>query len=151
MPEFRDTGPQISPDDIAAVETRIQRRLPADLRAHYLRYNGGVPVPACFEDGHGGEHQVHEFRPMLRRLHPNSPTFEETYEALVLKKRLIPENLVPFATNGGNDFYCMDARTQEIYFFAMDNCANPDEAKRLVAGSLTQFLEAMIPEDELFG
>jgi hypothetical protein len=40
----------------------------------------------------------------LRRAHDE--LFEYTYQVLVRDKKLIPDRLVPFAVNGGGDFYC---------------------------------------------
>lgn len=145
---FVGTGKRLSAEELAKVEGRIGLTLPSSLREHYLKHNGGRPKKSYFVDG-DHELDVHHFNKMLDERSELGGVFEKMYEVVVQKKKLIPVRLIPFAINQGGDFFCMDKETEEIFFYEMDYCLEPERAARKLAPSLAYFLEHMVNEDDL--
>lgn len=50
-PQFTDSGPPLSLDDLQAAENRLNLHLPHDFRTFLLANNGGKPTPAWFRRG----------------------------------------------------------------------------------------------------
>lgn len=148
--EFSDVAPALSESDMRAVEREIGYQLPAELRQHYLRINGGAPERRYFLTKDGMELEINEFRPIAHRARPKQITIESTILDLVKTRRLIPEALVPFAVNSGGDFYCVDRRDQSIVYYTMDDCLNPGVATNRAADSLAEFIDGMVTEQEAF-
>jgi uncharacterized protein (TIGR02996 family) len=51
---FTDRGPELTAADLGRLEGRLGARLPPDLRAFLLDYNGGTPDPPCLPDPRRG-------------------------------------------------------------------------------------------------
>jgi hypothetical protein len=147
--EFSSTGRQLTAEDLVAVARRLGISIPSDLTAHYLRRNGGRPDRRYFEYN-GYENELLEFATMLES-GSKAFSFEATYEHLVGKEKVLPPSLVPFATNSGGDYYCVDSQTQEIYFWAHELSDEPSRALRKAAPSLLWLLEHLQTEAEFFG
>jgi hypothetical protein len=149
MNQFDNCGPSLTRADVATVEKRLGFELPEDLVKHYLKHNGGQPQKRYFDDAQGHEYGVHQFKPIMHKT--SLPTIEDTYELVCVQKGLIPRERLPFAVNGGGDFFCIDRQTQEIFFHAMDDASQGNLAGRRVADSLPEFIERMQTEDDFYG
>ena len=145
-----DPGPALTPADIRDVELAIGIELPEDLRRHYLWGNGGFAIRSEFivPDSDFDQYDVAHWNSMKYLRQAHDVLFEDTYQVLVRDKKLIPDRLVPFAVNGGGDFFCMDRVTQEIVFYAMDSCADPQAATQHLTGSLREFLDILVTEQD---
>lgn len=146
MATFVKTAPALSSADIEATERRLNLRLPEDLKAHYLRHNGGRPQPRFFEkDGEWyGVHQV------LAMVHGDRNTgFEASYESLVLDNPLFPAGVIPFAYDEGGDYFVYSLRPEsygQILFVQGDYFEEPDRYLVFLSPSLGAFLEALAEE-----
>jgi len=144
-----DPAQALTAADIREVEQAVGIELPTDLRRHYLWGNGGFAIRSEFiVPDRDLEYDVAAWKPMKYRGYADEMRFEDSYQLLVRDKKLIPDHLVPFAINGGGDFFCMDRSTQAIVFYAMDSCADPKAATRLLTGSLREFLDVLVTEEE---
>lgn len=146
---FNDTCKPLVAADIAKVEKALGFALPASLKKHYLKQNGGIPKRTILQND-DYEFSVHYFMPMVHKNKTTPSTLEESYENIVRKRKLLPEGLIPFARSEGGDFYAMDRKTEEIFFYAMDT-ANPKDAKRFAANTLEEFLGEMLTTKEAYG
>ena len=134
--------PSVTETDLDAVEQKIKRKLPRSLREFYLKTNGGRPEKDIFinEDD---EYGVQEILPVIYG--GPGTNFEETYEDLVTSRALIPADLIPFAVNGGGDYYCINDEGR-VFFVAMDP---PDDPPVLVADSIDEFINGMVSHEDL--
>ncbi|MFJ9844849.1 SMI1/KNR4 family protein [Kitasatospora sp. NPDC101155] len=143
-----DPAPALTLADIRDVEQAIGVSLPEDLRRHYLWGNGGFAIRSEFIlPERGLEYDVAEWDSMKYLRSAEGVLFEDTYRRLVRDRKLIPDQLIPFAVNGGGDFFCMDRATQGIVFYVMDYCAEPEVAIRHLTGSLREFLDILVTEE----
>jgi cell wall assembly regulator SMI1 len=144
---FVDVAPSLSENDLKAVEQEIGLPLPADLRKHYLIFNGGRPEPRRFVVTPAGyEYDVALFLPVRFSSDSDDVLFEDVYRDLVLERGEIPRALIPLAVNGGDDYFCLIIATGEVAFYAMDRSDDPSKATQIVAQSISEFLDSMIAE-----
>ena len=97
-----DCDVSLTPEDVDRVEAKLGLKLPAAVRAHYLRWNGGTPEPWVFESG-GHSEVVSEFLPLKTK--EDTDTVGDVYRDLVIKERLVPATMVPFAVDPGGDYF----------------------------------------------
>lgn len=136
-------GRPLTVADLDEVERAIGIALPPSLRAHYARYNGGTPERATFIAASGDDFDFGPFSTMRWRQHPHQVLFEETYRRIVLQEALVPAWLVPFAIDGGGNFFCMDRGDEAIHYVPMDVPGEPDAGER-IAESLVALVEGMV-------
>jgi cell wall assembly regulator SMI1 len=146
MNRITQKAPALKESDLAAIEKKLGFQLPTELRAHYLKHNGGVPAKRYFVDARGTEFELQRFMSMKEPAFDGDVLFGTTYENLVVKKKLIPMNLVPFARGSGGDFYCIDRSDGSVCFYAMDHALEPKRATKKVAKSLAEFIDGMQAE-----
>jgi hypothetical protein len=151
---FRNAGPAITDFDIRGVEQQVGVRFPDDVVQHYREVNGGIPQNPVWDDG-TYELGVSHFLPML---HPRSDgrSVESTHQFLV-SRALVDSDLVPFALDGGGNYFCFDA-SGAVYFIAMDDweedlsdAENRAALRRQIANTFSAFLDGLQPrpsEDE---
>jgi cell wall assembly regulator SMI1 len=146
MVEFIRTAPAISEREIEAMERQLNLKLPDDLKAHYLRYNGGRPTPRFFEKDDEW-YGVHQFMTMI---HGDRNTgFEATYSDLVLDNPLFPDGVIPFADDEGGDYFVYSVRPEsygQILFVQSDYFEDPDRYVVFLSPSFGEFLEALAEE-----
>lgn len=143
MNKLSKEAPALAEADLTAIEGKVGFPLPAELRAHYGKHNGGVPERRYFVDDRGTEYEIRQLLSMTHPAFPGDVLFETSYENLVVKKGLIPKSLVPFARDSGDDFYCIDRETGGVVYYAMEHCLDPKRAARPVSASLAAFLDGM--------
>lgn len=143
------------PVDTAVLEEHehaLGFQLPGDLRAVLGRCHGGTPV----------ERSDFEF------YHPDLGDSDSGVGALVTLEaddvdsmlsvwrdlqafHGVPREIVPFATDGGGDFMCLDYREDpmnpRIVYWAHE--ADPDRAIAFLADSFTAFLAMLEPPEPL--
>src|SRR5258707_4129116 len=98
---FINPSSSIAPQDIADAEAVLGVNLPPPVRELYLSENGGSPESYVFED-ENIDTVVSEFLPLKSERRGSAM---KSYERLVLDKKLAPRNFLPFAVDGGGDYF----------------------------------------------
>ncbi|SHO55007.1 SMI1/KNR4 family protein [Vibrio quintilis] len=153
--QLKNSGNKICQADINEIEALINFELPEAFRGFYLRQNGGVPEPDYFPCTDNYEPVC--IADILRMKYPyqTENTIEDIYRQGI-KKNFLPGELLPFPTDWGGNFICIDKNGQ-IYFYATDtwhedvdpqfNMANN---KRLICHSFDDFVDALVNEEDAF-
>ncbi|MBA1190282.1 SMI1/KNR4 family protein [Pseudomonas entomophila] len=153
------SDPAISASDIAALETQIAARLPASFKRLFLSYNGGVPNKDCWEGD--DDHDVIRVK-KFKALSPSGAqdASETRYlggcYALMTERQVVPMTLLPFAIDGGGNFFCLDLADGSVCFYATD-AFDPDSsvienqrhAYRRLAETFDSFLSGLKDESEI--
>jgi len=153
FPKFEDCKTEVNNRDLDEVEARLGIVLPSDLRQHYLKYNGGSPVPSFYKSG-DNYYWVRGFLPIKYGITDDPElTLEAYYADLVLDDPRIPEGLIPFADDPGGNMYCYGigkANMHSISFWEHEFFDDPDQGLTVIASSLHEFLNGFErhPEDE---
>ena len=143
MNELTETERPIDERYLSEIENRLGLRIPPDIRAHYLRYNGGSPTRYLFKRG-DRTFVFQEFLPFRF----GDYRVEDAFYDLKTSQGLLPANLVPFAIDPGGDFFCFCEQTGEIYFFVVEQGKTPDQAKCYLANSLAELIDGMVENTE---
>lgn len=146
MVAFSRTRPPLTQADLASVERRLGVILPADLKDHYLRHNGGRPAPRFFEKNDEW-YGVHYFLPMANG--DAGDSFEASYSSLVLDNPLFPAGVIPFAVDEGGDYFVYSVRPESyghILFVQSDYFEEPDRYLVFLSPNLASFLDALAEE-----
>lgn len=144
--EILDSNPSIGNEDLCELEERFGFVFPDDMRRFYLLANGGRPVPNLFPKN-GEYFSVHEFLPIKHGMH--GELFEDTYADLIEDGDFFSRPSFPFATDSGVDyFYCNlePGKVGEIWFYQSDYFDDPSRAVVHLAGSLDEFMRALVTE-----
>ncbi|CED56789.1 putative uncharacterized protein [Aliivibrio wodanis] len=117
--EIINCGKSLSKDELINIEVLIGQKMHSSLFVHFLKYNGGNPSSRNTFDGGGLiELQVHSFLYVLEGKEEGL-NFEDTVLSIINNKKLIPIDMLPFASNEGGDYFCICSRGK-IYFCSMD-------------------------------
>lgn len=126
---FTDSGHPLTADDVARSEAILGFRLPEPLRRFYLATNGGVPDRYVYEDANI-DTVVSQFLP----LHSDAPAGHAVEDCFGLAARtgLVGARFLPFAVDGGGDYFLVDAASANavVYFYNSDAA---DESRRLIS------------------
>jgi hypothetical protein len=92
------------------------------VRDFYLSINGGSPEPYVFED-QNIDTIVAEFLPLKSE---RKGTVLVSYKRLVCEKKLVPRHFLPFAVDGGGDYFFVDCSTLDgqVYFYRSDSISS---------------------------
>ncbi|WP_030140899.1 SMI1/KNR4 family protein [Pseudomonas fluorescens] len=150
--KFPDPETAVTSMDLDRLESIIGKRLPAPFRSHYLKYNGGVPERTYWlGDDFDEPLEVAAFKPIAG----SDSTVLCTYQ-LMLKKQLLPANLLPFANDWGGNFFCLNLDTEAVSYFttdSFDSGRSPEEnqthSERPVCSNFLRFVQGLIHEDDL--
>ncbi len=143
MSEFARTFPNLSSEDFRKLEGTMGMALPEDLRRHYESFNGGTPKKNTFiaDD----EYRIKEFLPILYGA--KGACLEDAYVDLVLNNKSFPKDVIPFASDGGGDYfcYCLSAeRRGEVFFYQSDYYDDPARAVVWLAPTFNAFMKALV-------
>lgn len=144
--EFVDTEEPITPTMIDELERRYGFTFPAEVREHYLRYNGGVPARYLYNKN-GRIFVINEFLPIAYGTH----LLEDSFKSLKVDQVLLPSHLVPFAVDPGGNYYCFSIKKEDVgsIWFYVGECSQfPDRAIVYLAASLLRFIEDMTSDDD---
>jgi len=140
MNRFTKCEKQLIPQDIREVENKLSLKLPKELKSHYLKSNGGVPDKKCWWQDDYIYFEVVKFRPIKyvngEINDDNFKTLESTYLSRTAQK-VIPKNYLPFAYDLGNNYFCLNTDTNDVYIVFMDlgnPMENPDSFRKLTNG-----------------
>ena len=146
---FERSAPNLTREDIAQAEEAMNITLPPQFVEHYLRHNGGVPSKSYVLNDDTEEYiEVSVFSPLHYKLqNSDGSTIEETYNDFK-KRRIIPEDYLPFARDWGGNLFCIHLDNQQIVYILMDMGAFTQDHVSVIALSFGTFLAALIPEEE---
>jgi cell wall assembly regulator SMI1 len=149
--EFENTAQTLTSDELDRVLGELGIDIPGDLKAHYLAYNGGNPKKYLFHDG-DVIYVLQEFLPV--KYASAGRRFEDVIHDLQddLKRgcKVLPDYLIPFATDPGGDYYCISNRSEDlgsIFIFRGEHFDQPDRACKKLANSLREFIDEMTEEE----
>lgn len=155
MPELSDCSVQLTKEDIKDFEVALNVKIPASMKKYYLKFNGGMPSPYCFQpqDEDLDWVEIKAFFPIKKR----TDAFE-TIEAIakdIWSKNLMPCNLLPFAMDSGGNYYALNLKNKKIYYYLTDEWDenvsreyNFETNTRYIAQSFNYFINHFIEEDE---
>ena len=137
-------------EDLDRIEQKFHVKIPAEVREHYLMYNGGYPERAVFTDKNGEEYIVGWFIPIRRG---KGRSIEKTLGLLREDDGVIPEWLIPFADEDGGNLFCFSVRESDfgtIYYYEheFEYGEDPEEHVTCLAESLTAFINSLTEEEE---
>lgn len=158
MQEFVLMRPEkeIERSSIAGLEKLVGFKLPASFVQLYLKSNGGIPSRSWVvtEDGYEPM-QISDFKTIFFEGAENASDtgFIEGCYKLMCERHVIPHTLLPFATDDGGNFFCLDMLNGCVVFYAVDTfredvsmAANQIAAQRMVAKSFDQFIAELEEE-----
>lgn len=147
MIKLVDSSPAVTADEPGDIEASPGVSFPDTLTSLWLISNGGK-----LEDGrrvYQSEKYENDIKYFLSILRANSPgwlTADGYYRTLVVDKKILPANFLPFAIDGGGFPYCMNLDDVDVYF------ANLESQKSIfLEQSLDSFISKVITEDEAWG
>ena len=141
---FINTKPAITAADFDGVDRELGFPLPDDLRAHYLRFNGGHPVPNVFSKG-GDLFAIQEFLPI--KYGKRGDCLEDTYKTIVIGNEHFPSNMIPIAYDAAGDYFCYSTDPSDfgkIYFFQSEYFDDPKRALVFLTNDFPTFLASLV-------
>lgn len=135
--DIKAPAPAITADDLQQAEFSMGVVLPKDLKEFYLKNNGGRSTRNLFELN-GNDYKVNEF--LTIKYGPD--TIEETYKDIFVENAEMPNQLVPFASDAGGDYFCFDTAKESygrIVFFESEYYDNLSRAVIELASSFSEF------------
>lgn len=153
---FEDCAAPLSETDILNFEKQLGATLPAAFKQHYLKFNGGKAKNTYWIDAANNEPmEISYFKSISAPKESNPVSVLSSYESMV-KKNVIPKRLLPFATDLGGNFFCIDLETGAVVFFATDSFDpeisledNQKHAEQKLCPSFEKFIADLISEDDI--
>ncbi|MDN7179300.1 SMI1/KNR4 family protein [Caballeronia sp. SEWSISQ10-4 2] len=159
--EFSKCGHALSASDISAFEGSVAVQLPDAFKAHYLKFNGGMPTLDWFPMKDDWEPiWIHEFLPIAPRDRvPNSAsgsTIQSVYASSAGKSGF-SKSSVPFAIDPGGNLLCLSLADGSVHYWLHDvfdetltEAENRRKATRQLTDSFEQFMDLLVTEDDAF-
>jgi hypothetical protein len=148
--QFRQPGPSISDQDLAALERELGVRLPDDYREFMLVHNGGRPEPADFPIP--GEPVPDSWSTLQFFLSLNGQEYyTDLGWHLDMFRDRVPAELLPIAYDPGGNLVCLGIRGEHrgtVFFWDHELEAEEDKEPdyrnlSFVAESFTAFLQSL--------
>lgn len=155
MPELSDCSASLTKEDIKNFEAGLSVKIPAAMRNFYLKFNGGMPSPYCFQpqDEDLDWVEIKAFFPIKERTNAF-----ETIEVIakdMWSRNLMPSNLLPFAMDSGGNYYALNLKNKKIYYYLIDEWDdnvsrenNFETCTCYIAQSFNYFINHFIEEEE---
>lgn len=155
MPELSDCSASLTKEDIKNFEAGLSVKIPAAMRNFYLKFNGGMPSPYCFQpqDEDLDWVEIKAFFPIKERTNAF-----ETIEVIAKDmwgRNLMPSNLLPFAMDSGGNYYALNLKNKKIYYYLIDEWDdnvsrenNFETCTCYIAQSFNYFINHFIEEEE---
>lgn len=139
MTAMRFESHPVSVVDIKEVEKRFGIQLPKPLKEFYLQSNGGRPDRDRYK-GDGDIYIVNAFLP-IKYAAGTGGTLERSIQWLKVDRRVLPDDLVPFAVDPFGNYFCFsisEVGAGAIYFVGMECKGIPNGI--LLCSSFDEFL-----------
>ena len=121
---FRDCEKNITEQEIRSIEDRLNTTFPENFRAHYLKWNGGIPNKTVFENADIDYDyiEISTFIAMkyARNFENNPDAALEEQAAKGWENEEIPSWLIPYALDWGGNFICLHRDDGKIYYHVRD-------------------------------
>ena len=148
-------GPKLKKKDIESVEAKLSISFPDSFKALYLKGNGGIPNNAIWSDmeSEWEEHEIRDFLPLVYAYEHSEPMdgWVESHWA----EKTLPTNLIPFATDWGDNFFCINRDDGKIYYFIRDVWSeylsvedNLEINARFLSNSFDDFISKLVVDDD---
>lgn len=120
MPELSDCSASLTKEDIKNFEVELNVKIPVSMKKFYLKFNGGMPSPYCYQpqDEDMDWVEIKAFFPIKERTNAF-----ETIEVIakdIWSRNLMPCNLLPFAMDSGGNYYALNLKNKKIYYYLTD-------------------------------
>jgi len=103
--EINNRGPRISPADIAALEAKLNAKLPSTYREFLSLYNGGDPTPDIVDvpDAPGMPTDVQVFFGVGRSIESS----DLSWNLAMISERCHTNRVLPIACDSGGNLFCL--------------------------------------------
>ncbi|WP_174411487.1 SMI1/KNR4 family protein, partial [Enterobacter hormaechei] len=102
MIKLIDSSPAVSADELGKIEVSLGVTFPNALKSIWLISNGGILDEGrrVYQSEHY-ENDIKYFLPILHTKKSGILTVDDYYKDLVVNKKILAENFIPFAIDGG--------------------------------------------------
>jgi cell wall assembly regulator SMI1 len=157
--QMSKSDPKVASSDLESLENEVGHTLPEGFRIFYLAHDGGVADRDCWDSG--DEYEPVRIKKVKAVAASGAFDAAETKYlsgcyAVMTSKNVIPKTLLPFATDDGGNFFCLDLPDGDVCFYATDSfdpnssyAANHAKAYRWLASSFDAFVEGLKDESEI--
>ncbi|POZ55823.1 hypothetical protein LYSIN_00606 [Lysinibacillus sphaericus] len=136
---FIECSTQLTISDLNDVENKLGFTLPKQLKEHYLRFNGGVPMKPCYyAQDIDLETEIAEFSPI--KYTNSSRLLEERFLDLI-NRNVLPYKYLPFANDWGGNLFCIDLENESIVLILMDMGEVTEKSIKFLSNSFVTFIE----------
>ncbi|MGK4349741.1 SMI1/KNR4 family protein [Enterobacter sichuanensis] len=144
MIKFVDSSPAISVDELDKIEALLGISFPRALKTLWLISNGGIMEEGrrVYQSEHY-ENDIKYFLPILHTKRSGILTVDDYYKDLVVNKKILAENFIPFAIDGGGFPYCVGINDGAVYFCDLEN-----QEEIYLEPNFEIFIGKIIPQDE---
>lgn len=152
--EMTNSSIKITESDVYEAEKLLNKSLPIELKNFYLKNNGGRVEGNryVYSDDQDKEYDVQTFFPIKYKRTEGDGLLEEQTLFYCNEKRLIPDNYIVFAMDGGGFPFCCDIQSGHIYFGNIENYdGDPEEIMEFICETLEDFINNMKTEEEAYG
>ena len=134
--KFHNFEKNISLSEIKEAEENIEYFFPKKFKEFYLSHNGGTPEKCCWtdKDSELDYLEIASFIPFkfCEKQHNNPDhLIDGIYKKMVIKK-IIPANIVPFATDWGGNFFCIRKTDNSIIYYTINDILLQRKYRRIV-------------------
>ena len=138
--ELNKTMSDITLSDISSFEKGIHYNLPNDFICFYLKQNGGYPTfNNIYVEEIDSVVKVKVFYSFLYR-NFSGWTVESLYTFFVEEKSFLASHFLPFASDMGDNLFCVNLKTQEVILVLLDIGEFDEEEVINISSSYDEFL-----------
>ncbi|WP_174411642.1 SMI1/KNR4 family protein [Enterobacter hormaechei] len=144
MIKLIDSSPAVSADELGKIEVSLGVTFPNALKSIWLISNGGILDEGrrVYQSEHY-ENDIKYFLPILHTKKSGILTVDDYYKDLVVNEKILAENFIPFAIDGGGFPYCVGVNDGAVYFCDLEN-----QEEIYLEPNFESFIGKIIPEDE---
>lgn len=141
------SSPSVTEKELDGVEAALGLRFPGELRDMLLKNNGGVlDNDRCIYQNEHYEYDIKYFLPVLHVKSDGIMTAERLYTLLSGEKKLIPENMLPFAIDGGGFPFCINMTDGSVHFISLES-----QKDNYLEPNLDDFISRVVSEEDAWG
>lgn len=148
MNNFIKTEKPLSEAELNETASLLNIKLPGELKAHYLRFNGGIPEKNCWWVDDYVYYEIARFRSVKYKNGVVSDekfaTLENTYLNRV-KDGILPPNYLSFAYDHGGNYFCINLDNNDIViiFFDLGEIIGNPDAIRVLTNGFNHFVDEL--------